>query len=589
MPPQGVKPEEVDPQRLLEDWRRQMDAMSRQREIEAWLIPIVLDGPAPVPPGNDAQYLEVVKAPRWRTRLAAVLTTVVVLGLISGGYASYGFADDHRHCGDGFTWLGLEKSTTAVTRVEGSCVGVTDGSNALLLPGSSFDEVRTKILSQNQQAVAVSKEQPYRPVITLVFLSSVADEATSESVLTSEREQLAGMAVAQAVQLAKPPQTYEPVVKILIANGGPRLKHGPLIAKQLGEMAAADPSIVAVVGLVESRESTAVTIRALAEAGLPTVAATLTADSMLAVSKLYFQISPLNAREAEVAAAHINDLLAKGKDPFGRPLGRSATIYQSDDPTDIYSRNLAADLKKSLAVRGIPAKILAFTPGGKTSAGNDAGTAGRDACDATGVVLYAARGLVDFPAFLLGIADRCRDRPPYVLAGDDATKYVADRVVSGANKSVPFQYLSLALAPELQGEVAPEASDFYAQLNDLFPYEKGGRGRTLDGHAALNYDAAYTVIVAVSYLRRDKVAINGGTVWSALQSVTDAAGAQRSYRGVTGKIDFGGTIGRRVPLDKPITIVTFRNGQPSARDNLVCGARTDPRTRPWCPTDTPGR
>lgn len=308
---------------------------------------------------------------------------------------------------------------------------------------------------------------------------------------------------------------------------------------------------------------------------------------MVAVSKLYYQISPQNSREAAVAAAYLDHLLAKGKDPFGRALDRSATIYQSDDPTDIYSQNLAADLKASLTAFGIPAKINKFTPGGKIPATKDAGSSGRDACDATGVVLYAARGLVDFQAFLGGIADRCRDKPPYVLAGDDATKYVADRVVSGANKSIPFQYLSLALAPDLKGDPPAAASDFYAQLNDLFPYEKGARGRTLDGHAALSYDAAYTVLVAVSYLRRDQVAINGGTVWSALQSVTDAGGAQRSYSGVTGKIDFGGTIGRRVPLDKPVTIVTFRKGEASASDNLVCGAPNDDRTKPWCPTDQP--
>jgi hypothetical protein len=602
---------------LVKAWQRRMQAKSRQRQIEAWLIPITIGTPekrsttaaksglsklsaaagkAAAPQLSAAQpdqqggaappeRLKHVKRPWWRTRRGGGLIAFVALGLVGGGYAGFGFADDYRHCGDGFSWLGLEPATTSVTRIGGTCVGVTDGSNALLLPSSSFDEVRTTILSQNQRSLEVSKDQPNRPLITLVFMASANDQAASNNVLTAEREQLAGIAVAQAVQLAKPPQSYEPLLRVLIANAGPRLQHGQLVARQLGEMAAADPSIVAVVGMVESRQSTATTIKALAEVGLPTVAATLTADTMVDVSKLYFQISPQNAREAAVAAANVSRLLTTGKDPFGRPLARRARVYKSDDPTDTYSQNLAADLKASFTARGIPVETVPFTPSGQDPSKMDAGTAGRDACDAGGVVLYAARGLVDFQAFLGGIADRCRDQPPYVLAGDDVTKYVADRVVSGANRSVPFQYLSLALAPELRGEVPAEASDFYAQLNSVFPYETTGRGRTLDGHAALNYDAAYTVVVAVSYLRRDHVAINGGTVWTALQSMTDAGGAQRSYRGVTGKIDFGGTIGRRVPVDKPITIVTFRNGQPSAGDNLVCGARTDRRTKPWCPFD----
>ena len=77
----------------------------------------------------------------------------------------------------------------------------------------------------------------------------------------------------------------------------------------------------------------------------------------------------------------------------------------------------------------------------------------------------------------------------------------------------------------------------------------------------------------MSYLARDRVAINGGTLWPALMSVTDAAGAQRRYRGVTGGIDFGGTVGRRVPVDKPITVVSFGSGIPNAQENIICAAR----------------
>ncbi|WBQ06855.1 ABC transporter substrate-binding protein [Kribbella sp. CA-293567] len=621
MPPRP-KPQQPAEKSLLASWRERRDNESRQREIKAWLIDVTVGQPAdeqreqPVaaartgngvrqrllrrrtaagttkttPPTTQPlrtppKHLHRVPRPWWRTRRGGALIGFVVLAVSFGSYAGVGYADNYRHCGDGFTWLGVEPATTSVTRIDGTCIGVTDGSNELLLPGSAFDEVRSTIYAQNQRSSALSKSQPDRPLITLVFMSSAADQGSSDGVMTAEREQLAGMAVAQAVQLNKAAQAYEPLLRVLIANAGPQLRQGERVANQLGRMAAADPSIVAVVGMVQSRESTATTIRALAAVGLPTVAATLTADTMVQVSKLYFQISPQNAREAKVAARHVSQLLAKGKDPFGRPLARKATIYKSDDLADTYSQNLAADLKLSLAERGIPVRVESFTPAGRQPATLDAGTAGSAACDAGGVVLYAARGLVDFPAFIAGIADHCRSQPPYVLAGDDVTTYVADRAVSGANKSVPFQYLSLALAPELSQDPPPAASDFYQQLDNLFPYEKSARGRTLDGHAALNYDAAYTVVLAVSYLRRDRVAINGGTVWTALQSVTDAGGSRRAYQGVTGRIDFGGTIGRRVPLNKPITIVTFRNGQPVPAANLVCGGPRDPETQAWCPFD----
>lgn len=69
-------------------------------------------------------------------------------------------------------------------------------------------------------------------------------------------------------------------------------------------------------------------------------------------------------------------------------------------------------------------------------------------------------------------------------------------------------------------------------------------------------------------------------------SVTDAADAQRRYLGTTGTIDFGGSVERRIPLDKPITVVTFDGMVPSAAGNVVCAGRDDARTLPWCPFDS---
>jgi hypothetical protein len=179
-----------------------------------------------------------------------------------------------------------------------------------------------------------------------------------------------------------------------------------------------------------------------------------------------------------VAAAYANQLLATG-DGSGRQLSKHARVYLSDDPADIYSQNLAADLETSFTERGFPIETVAFSPSGNgAGAGSadrhvsDPGEAGRDACFFDGIVLYAGRGVSDFQAFLDGVAHRCRERPPFILAGDDVTRYVADRNVSGANRSVPFQFLSFAMSPELGGQVPAEARDFYARLHTLFLYEQ---------------------------------------------------------------------------------------------------------------------
>lgn len=365
------------------------------------------------------------------------------------------------------------------------------------------------------------------------------------------------------------------------------MAYGQQIAAQLGRMSREVPEILAVVGLNESRQNTADTIAALGREGLPVVAATLSADTLINASQMYFQTSPQNIREASVAANFAQHLI----DDQNQPLQRRVRIYFSDDIGDTYSQNLAADMKARFAGNGFAVESVAFTPSGnRPGAGaadrvlNDPAVAGRDSCGFGGVVVYAARPLPDFQAFISGIGDGCRDTPPFVLAGDDVSRYVADRGISEDNRSVPFRYLSFAVAPEQADAVQPEAADFYQALNTLFPYEGTNRGRSLDGHAAMTFDAAYTAVLAAGHLRRNDIALTGGHLWPSLLGMTDRNGAQRAYQGVTGSIDFGGTVARRVPINKPIALILFRDGAPQPAETIIC-AEPGESSPQWCPFD----
>lgn len=585
----------------LSQWTRRLLRQLRKRNVVAWLviihIPDRATGAALEQVRIQNKQLPTIDSPRrhpLRTRRAAVAIAASLVVSATGTYIGVGLTTSYQTCSDGFTWLGIEGVNSDVQRIDGVCVGVSDGSNPHLLPESpDFDQVRLTILRQYQQALKCHRESG-QPLITLVFMGSLTAREGAEDSLTAEREQLAGMAVAQSVQLAKPNLAYEPLVRVLIANAGPGMAHGRRVARQLGEMARTDPSIVGVIGLSESRSATVATIEELTAVGLPVVSGTLSADSLVSTSKLFFQISPQNRRQAEVAAAYAEHLVDSGVTRFdGSQLTRGVRIYRSDDAGDIYSQNLASDLRTSFTARGFSVETVSFSASGD-GAGEavarrhveNATRAGNDACDFDGIVFYAGRGLPDFASFLSGVSVRCVDRPPYIMAGDDVTRYVAHRNISRANRAVPFDYLSFAVAPDLMTRPSAESIDFYTRLYELFPYERTDHGRSLDGHAAMNYDAAFTAILAVSHLLHDKVAMSGGTLWPALMSVTDASGSQQRYQGVTGRIDFGGSIARRVPLNKPITIVRFFDGAPDARDNIVCGARTDSRTQPWCPFDS---
>jgi len=474
----GAIPTAAEIQAAFDGWEHAYRERQRRREDDATLLRGGIPEPAEVPPPVPG-HITRRSRPFWRTRRAAIVVVVGVLVAAGTTYGTFGVQHNLAVCGDGFTWLGLDPLESDVTRWNGQCVGVTDGSNPQVLPRSPlFETVRTKILELNNAATMAQQLEPDRPLITLVFLGSLTATADGDEQLSAEREQLAGMAVVQSVQLAKSNQAKEPLVRVLIANGGTGMAYGQQIAAQLGRMSREDPGIVAVVGLNESRQSTADTIAALGREGLPVVAATLSADTLVGSSQMYFQTSPQNIREASVAADYVQHLI----DEQGQPLERRVRLYYSDDETDTYSQNLAADMKATFEGNGFEVKLISFTASGNLSGGgiSDPSLAGRSSCGFGGVVAYAARPLPDFQAFISGIGDGCRGAPPFVLAGDDVSRYVADRGISEANRSIPFHYLSFAVSPEQASAVPPEAADFYQALNTLFPYEVDtDRGRSL--------------------------------------------------------------------------------------------------------------
>jgi hypothetical protein len=225
-------------------------------------------------------------------------------------------------------------------------------------------------------------------------------------------------------------------------------------------MSTMDHSIVAVVGMNETRAATLATIEALTAVGLPVIASTLGADVLADQNQMYFQVAPQNRRQAEVVAAYAASLRESVSSSIGRTPEASTRIYAPDDAADIYSANLAIDLGDSFRKRGFSVESVTFTPSGSTPETvfsnrhvADTKEAGRDACGFAGIVLYAGRALPDFQGFLGGVSDRCKDSPPLIIANHDVGKYVANEEVRQAN-TVPFRYISYAVHPGLS-DVGP--------------------------------------------------------------------------------------------------------------------------------------
>ncbi|HWC84875.1 MAG TPA: hypothetical protein VG756_33355 [Pseudonocardiaceae bacterium] len=572
-------------------WQNELLRDRRARRPTTWYLPLWVPGtPSDSEKDEVRQRLEsfqryvvdrrdsrpALLASRW-LRLGTVV--VVLAGLIAGTLTWR-----NAHCN---AWdFDLHNTGT-------ECIGVSDGSYDLFQPSDpTIRAVEQTVYQQNQQAATEHEQNSQRPYITLVDVQAVTSSNGTADGLTAERESLEGVAVAQWRQLSKS-GTSDPIVRVLVGNAGRNMLQGTAVAQQLSAMAAKDSSLVGVVGLDMSSQPTVNTINALAEAGLPMVAATLTADDLATSNPMYFQVAPQDIREAAVAAAFADQ--QQRQQPG---TARTVRVYYSDDASDTYSNNLRDDVLKAFQAKGFATSAVAFTPsgfaGGPTAhqadgdplAGN-AHAAGQDTCSQSGYVYFTGRGVPDYGDFLDG-ATQCESHAVFI-GGDDVSRYVANSALREQYRGLPYYYMSLDPAPT-NGMQGPER-DFYADLGGLFGFERNQQqSRSLDGHAALSYDSALVMITATEYLRQGNtnLPVSAGNVWREITDIhtphTDAQGDNNFIEGVTGAIDYGGDITRHVPMDKTMAVLQVSNGE--VQPNLVgfCGDDTGERQSPWCPS-----
>ncbi|MEW1837479.1 hypothetical protein AB0392_05930 [Nonomuraea angiospora] len=557
-------------------WRRVLDT---PLTISAPAVPADLtrydvDDPAWVPPAR--------LAPWWSSRTAIALFWMALAGMV-GAYAGQTAAWHRNACATGL-WTPWTESGRQLAGTE--CVGVAE-PDYLFSPGNAEMRQVQAVLQQENERAAKLREGSDRPYVTIAYLAALT--STDRDALAAAREGLAGVAIAQRRQ-NNSAGASEPLVRILLANAGGRMEHGSSIARLLLRYRDEEAPIVGVVGLDQSRQETVAAIQELGKAGLPMVASTLSADRLVNESPFYFQVAPQNSRQAWMAAAFADSLVKK------REVKRRARVYYSHDVTDYYASNLRARVVARLEERGFAVEGLRFTPVGGGKPGPDdrsddayAGEprdAGVSACGFDGLVYFAGRGIPDFAEFVKGVADKCADAPPTILGGDDVSRYAADVRIRSAVSGVGYYYESFAAAPNKCGE--PQRHDFYAALFATFPFEceEPGPGRTLDGHAALAYDATETMITAIRRLgkERHRVPVNSYTVWRQLGTLYTPDQSGHAIEGATGALDFGAGSPRQYPLDKAVLILYAKGAERPTQVGLCGDVTRAGRSEifPWC-------
>ncbi|PSM38708.1 hypothetical protein C6Y14_34505 [Streptomyces dioscori] len=577
--------EELSP---YEAWCERLRGAGRSRDADFWYLPVRV--PAPLPDGHPdlaaqsectsaARRFTVGRPPLWAGRAATAGVVALVLALVAATVAATVERDDRwrfAHCGQARS----KADAATVTWEKGTreCVGVASHGFAFGSHDKRLTETLQVIADQNERAERLHRDFDKRPLVTLVHVSAMLSSPDGQSLkaLSYAREQLQGVASAQRRQLDGQGET-EPVLRILSANAGSGMRYGVRVAGMVRKLMEDDPTIVGVTGLDESREDTVRTIGALTRAGLPMVATTPSADTLDDHSPLYHQVSPQNAREAEVAAAYADELAEKGE----KVKKREVLVLYSADRSDAYSRTLWKDVESAFKEKGFTVTPWEFVseaaPVGSFSGTPGAHSAGPDVCrDKKRMVFFAGRS-EDFEAILGAVDQTCGTSEPFILGGDDVARLGADMKRRAYFRRLEYDFLDFTR----NTASCDGAGNLYSTMKVLFQEECPSLVTTyLDGHAALAFDAVGVYLKAISYLQESArgMPLTPHAVWQALGTVH----GERALDGESGTIDFGGETGGHTPIDKLISVQRVVNGGLPTQKGL-CGRVGDGIQAGWCP------
>ena len=563
-----------------EAWHRRLISARRARERTAWYLPLAVPDATPEAKSPEQRRttqarldamdaMTVPSPPPWSRRWPLVLLALAVVAAGLVGFGRWSAA----HCGQ------VGQAIHGRLRAVGNeCVGISAGDYHFGIDGQSraadrLAAVEQLVYRQNQAAARKHDSAPDRPYYTLVYMGILSSRNDDEA-LATPLQQVEGVATRQNIALGQS-NPEDPLFRVLFANEGKGALQGETVANMVTARARGDRRIIGIVGLDDSRAVTINAIKDLYRAELPVITPTLSYDGLPDISPLYFQVNPGNDREAAIDAAFAKHKLH----------AKSVQIFSAGNRKDQYSVNLYDDVARHMKALGVrvekPKSPGEFTLAGRASDG------GKHACDRPdSLVYYAGRGS-EVEDFLSGMQKGgCGSgKRPYVLADDDVARYVAEPV-SRHQTPVPIYYGALAF---VQRTTSAQVA-FYRELDRLFA-GINGNGRTadsnartadsLDGHAALSYDAADAFAQAVGGRRN----IEPGELWRRLRNV--------DFHGITGRIAFNDDGSERVPPRKQFGILHL-NAASLKKPTVVgwCGDAYDPKTqrygtagaKPWCGT-----
>ena len=566
-------------------WAKKLPGSRRARVETAWYLPISVTDSGDSDQ-NSREPIDAAPAPRLARRSIVGALIIIVLVLPVAGWVWLGYAG-----GPGcphIPFLGQVK----VRSIDGQCIGYSDSSYFRFNdePGQGrLRHIQDTIFEQNRTVRdRWEKGNRIRPYVTVVYLGELtgrqADE--NEEAYAAEREELEGLAVAQYDGIQKPASSAEiPLLNIVITNGGFQMEHASQAVDMIASLVTEDPKVVGVIGLDDSRTSTAMALRKLNEIGLPLIGPTLTADYLDRNSRLYLQLSAPNRENARMIGEYSKRVLKVSDAQLYWTVG-----VGSDLARDLYVKTLADDLIGELP-RDFGIKV--------DNRGEFDGSLSRDVCGYQGTVIFAGRW-TEFPSFLNALDNECgSNRPLHVIADNSVERYMENPTLRrSAPGTIPVTYVANSALGYCEYLRAAQASgndpvrDRFLRLIQqpglLQPPRCGPGNEPVSDRLPLAYDSAMILLRAVEGLGQE-LRGNSSQEWDPRSILPIAVHAkiveqvhESPFEGASGMIEFNGDSGE--PTDKLISLLyvaKIPDVQARPVEVFHCG-RAHPNDDPAC-------
>jgi ABC-type branched-subunit amino acid transport system substrate-binding protein len=450
---------------------------------------------------------------------------------------------------------------SGVHKVDGDCVGVTDGSYVF---HPELADIEGKIASENARV-----RGDKRGYVSIALLDPLTPTDSSALPPEAGRNRLEGAYTAlrriNAERVAGDPN---PQIQLLLANEGSTDNQWREVSDRLAELSGAEANpLVAVVGLGVSTARTERHTKDLSDHGIPMVGAVLTADT-LEYDEVPGLIKTSPSNRHYVAA--LREYLSEAG------LGAAIMVRDSNSDAgfDLYTKTLEEDFESQMkglikyetqqftgksAASGAPPSLFDNVQANICSAAGDRGVA----------VLYAGRE-IDFGDFLDALRSRtCSGTPLRILtAGLELGKVLKGKDLRGAKLTV----LNAATVDPLGwSSKVTGTPDYFPQFRQAFVNkEKFAPDDLADGGAIMMHDA---VLAAARAIRL--AAPNG----SASTVTPNAVRAQLlnintvyNLQGASGTLQFSkepSGNGTGIPKGKPIPVLQYPSEDPDVPSQQV--------------------